>query len=100
MTSRSTGMVFASTFRWRMTTPFGSAVAPDVKMIWMMSSRVTAASGIGPSARQSRSDMRHTAACGADAAVAGSGRRTSFPISMTRASTRRVTRSTNSADDR
>ena len=31
--------MFASTLRWRMTTPFGSAVAPDVKMIWMMSSR-------------------------------------------------------------
>ena len=32
-TSRSTGTMFASTLRWRITTPLGSAVAPDVKMI-------------------------------------------------------------------
>ena len=37
---RSTGTMFARTLRCRMTTPFGSAVAPEVKMIWMMSSRV------------------------------------------------------------
>ena len=39
-TSRSTGMMFARTLRWVMTTPFGSAVAPDVKMISATSSRV------------------------------------------------------------
>ena len=38
-TSRSTGTMLASTFRWVMTTPFGSAVAPDVKMISATSSR-------------------------------------------------------------
>ena len=39
ITSRSTGTMFARTFRWVMTTPFGSAVAPDVKMISATSSR-------------------------------------------------------------
>ena len=38
-TSRSTGTMFARTFRWVMTTPLGSAVAPDVKMISATSSR-------------------------------------------------------------
>ena len=38
-TSRSTGTMFASTLRWVMTTPLGSAVAPDVKMISATSSR-------------------------------------------------------------
>ena len=35
----STGTMFASTLRWVITTPFGSAVAPDVKMISATSSR-------------------------------------------------------------
>ena len=38
-TSRSTGTMFARTFRCVMTTPLGSAVAPDVKMISATSSR-------------------------------------------------------------
>ena len=38
-TSRSTGTMFASTLRCVMTTPLGSAVAPDVKMISATSSR-------------------------------------------------------------
>ena len=37
-TSRSTGTMFARTLRWVMTTPFGSEVAPDVKIISAMSS--------------------------------------------------------------
>jgi hypothetical protein len=41
LTSRSTGTMLASTLRWVSTTPFGSAVAPDVKMISTTSSRVT-----------------------------------------------------------
>ena len=45
-----------------MTTPLGSAVAPDVKMIWMTSSRETSTLGIGPSRCQSRSAKRHCAA--------------------------------------
>ena len=56
--------MFASTLRWRMTTPFGSAVAPDVKMICVMSSRETATAGIGPSARQSSSANRHAVEAG------------------------------------
>ena len=50
-TSRSTGTMFASTLRWVMMTPFGSAVAPDVKMISATSSRVMATCGartVGP----------------------------------------------------
>ena len=39
ITSRSTGTMLARTFRWVMMTPFGSAVAPDVKMISATSSR-------------------------------------------------------------
>ena len=43
--SCSTGTILARTLRCVMTTPFGSAVAPDVKMISAMSSRVIATSG-------------------------------------------------------
>ena len=60
-TSFSTGTMLASTLRWVRTTPFGSAVAPDVKMISTMSSRVTA-TGLkadGSSARKSMSDSFH-----------------------------------------
>ena len=39
--SRSTGTMFARMLRWVMTTPLGSAVAPDVKMISATSSRDT-----------------------------------------------------------
>ena len=48
--SRSTGTTLASTFRCRMTTPLGSAVAPDVKMICddVVARHLDA--GIGPSA--------------------------------------------------
>ena len=52
----ATGTVFARMLRWRMTTPFGSAVAPEVKTICAMSSRSIAIDGIGPSAAQSRSE--------------------------------------------
>ena len=44
-TSRSTGTMLARTLRWVMTTPLGSAVAPDVKMISATSSRTTATGG-------------------------------------------------------
>ena len=42
---RSTGTILASTLRWVMTTPLGSAVAPDVKMISATSSRDSGISG-------------------------------------------------------
>ena len=61
--SFSTGMMLARTLRWVRTTPFGSAVAPDVKMISTTSSRVTA-TGVkagGSSARKSMSDSFHVA---------------------------------------
>ena len=48
-TSRSTGTMLASTFRCVMTTPLGSAVAPDVKMISATSSRVSVTDGGVPS---------------------------------------------------
>ena len=60
-TSRSTGTMLASTLRWRMTTPLGSAVAPDVKMICVMSSRVDRrrpASARRPSSRGRRAARR------------------------------------------
>ena len=53
--SRSTGTMLASMLRWVMTTPLGSAVAPDVKMISAVSSRVTVARGARPVACQSNS---------------------------------------------
>ena len=46
--SRSTGTILASTLRCVMTTPLGSAVAPDVKMISAVSSRVTDARSTAP----------------------------------------------------
>ena len=46
--SRSTGTMLARMLRWRMTTPFGSAVAPDVKMISATSSRVIWTCGTEP----------------------------------------------------
>ena len=39
--SRSIGMMFARMFRWVIVTPFGSAVAPDVKMISASDTGVT-----------------------------------------------------------
>jgi hypothetical protein len=85
----------ASTLRWRIVTPFGSAVAPDVKMIWIRSSREIVTSGIGPSACQSRSANFQTVTPATSAAAV-----TSSPASITRASTSVRTRPTNSADDR
>ena len=63
-TSRSTGTMFASTLRCVMTTPLGSAVAPDVKMISAMSSRAIATSGArgAPSPLQSSSCSFQTGA--------------------------------------
>ena len=52
--SLATGTMFARMLRWRMTTPLGSAVAPDVNTICAMSSRSIGTSGTGPSADQSR----------------------------------------------
>ena len=52
-TSRSTGTMLASTLRWVMTTPFGSAVAPDVKMISAVASGPIAG-GRGPGSRSGR----------------------------------------------
>ena len=43
-----------------MITPLGSAVAPDVKMISAVSSRVTVARGARPVACQSNSESGHT----------------------------------------
>ena len=62
-TSRSTGTMFARTLRWVMTTPLGSAVAPEVKMISAMSSRViddVRAARPRASHRQSSSCSFHT----------------------------------------
>ena len=61
-TSRSTGTMFASTLRCVMTTPLGSAVAPDVKMISATSSRVDRAPAAARRRRQSSSCSRQTGA--------------------------------------
>ena len=60
-TSRSTGTMLASTLRCVSTTPLGSAVAPDVKMISATSSRVTATTAGVPGFFQSTSLRRQTA---------------------------------------
>ena len=57
-TSRSTGIMLASTLRWVSTTPLGSAVAPDVKMISATSSRVTVTTAGVPGFFQSMSERR------------------------------------------
>ena len=95
-TSRSTGTTFASTFRWRITTPFGSAVAPDVKMICVRSSRDTATAGRGPSASQSTPLSGQTAASTKASPYAG----TSSPTTTTLASTTRLTFAANDGDER
>ena len=71
--SRSTGTMFARMLRWVMTTPLGSAVAPDVKMISATSSRAIVASGATsgtPSPLQSSSCSFQTGASIARVAVA------------------------------
>ena len=57
-TSRSTGMMLARTLRCVRTTPLGSAVAPEVKMISTVSSRVTGTGrkAAASSARKSMSE--------------------------------------------
>src|SRR5437763_1815114 len=57
--SRSTGTMFARTLRCVMTTPFGSAVAPDVKMISATSSRVIGSGGGSPA----RVSKDHSSSC-------------------------------------
>ena len=61
-TSCSIGTVFARMLRCVSTTPFGSAVAPEVKMISAVSAAATCTAGMGASARQSMPARRHTAA--------------------------------------
>ena len=92
--SRSTGTMLARTLRCVMTTPFGSAVAPEVKMISAVSSRVTAARGAWPVACQSNSDSGHT---GVGPAWPWS---TSSPASTRRAPTMPATRRRKSGEAR
>ena len=98
--------MFASTLRWRMTTPFGSAVAPDVKMIWMTSSRVIgdvrhrpvgAASRGRRDARPATSAARPDVACRLREPLSG----TSSPTQdQPRVDQARARCATNSADER
>ena len=80
--------MFASTFRWVMTTPLGSDVAPDVNTISAVSPGAGvwgAAAGGPPAAAGVRSSLNRQ--------VSTASRRagtTSSPISRTRASTRRA----------
>ena len=79
-----------------MTTPLGSAVAPDVKMISAVSSRVTDARSTVPVALQSSWSRRHTAAPEPSSEDAS----TSSPISTSRDLTIAATRRRKSADAR
>ncbi len=92
--SRSTGTMFASTLRCVMTTPFGSAVAPDVKMISATSSAVTVTDGTVPSCQSiSCRNQRGTSIV----AVNGG---TSCPSNSNLARTMRATRARKSGDAR
>ena len=96
--SCSTGTMFARMFRWVMTTPLGSAVAPDVKMISATSSRAIGTSGrsdAAASARQSNSCSFHT---GTSLGAVNGG--TSWPITISRAETILTTRARKSGDAR
>ena len=102
-TSRSTGTMFARTLRCVMTTPLGSAVAPEVKMISATSSRVMLTAGIagGPASGHSRSCSAQSG--GTDVSdVSGEARSggTSCPTSTSLAETIRLTRSRKSGDER
>ena len=89
--------MFARMLRWVMTTPFGSAVAPDVKMISAVSSAVSvvfaAVAGLAAGWRSSLSD--HTGVGpGIDSAA------TASPTRMARAVTMAATFSRKAADVR
>ena len=94
-TSPSTGTMFARIFLCVITTPFGSAVAPDVKMISATSSRVMVTAGGRPVADQSRWCSGHVGVCPRPR-IGG----TSWPSRTTRASTMRATRTRKSGDER
>ena len=92
--------MLASTLRCVMSTPFGSAVAPDVKMISTRSSRVTAA--VSTAAASTDATASSSSPCsGQHATPPGSaGTSTSSPASTTRASTMARTFVRNSLDAR
>ena len=96
-TSRSTGTMFASRLRWVITTPLGSAVAPDVKITSATSSRVTAASGTRDVSRQSSPASGHTSS---PASAAPGSNRTSSPVRSSRPFTMPRTRRRKSTDAR
>ena len=89
-------------FLWVITTPLGSAVAPDVKMISTTVSRVgvngasdavvaapgSVPGGFGAAGTAPTPASRHT---GTASATVPAGRSTSSPTSTTRASTMRAT---------
>ena len=92
--SRSTGTMLASTLPWVISTPLGSAVAPDVKMISATSLRAMSTVG-GAASCQSMSGSFHTVAS-VGTAIGG----TSWPIRMSLAETIRLTRARKSGDAR
>ena len=96
--SRSIGTMLASTLRWVMVTPFGSAVAPDVKMISATSSRATAAAGSGAAASSAawHASARRQTGVGSPS----SGRSTSAPASTAFAPTMPCTRRRKAGDER
>ena len=100
-TSRSTGTMFASRLACVISTPFGSAVAPEVKMISARSSPAGATRGgaarraSAPVPAASTSESRQRTVPGAVAAAGASS-----PATTMRARTRATTRASRSAEVR
>ena len=91
------GTMLASTLRWVMTTPLGSAVAPDVKMISAVSSRVTRRPLDGARARSNPAGQAPDVGARARRSEDAS---TSSPISTSRDLTIAATRCRKSAEAR
>ena len=99
-TSRSTGTMFASTFRCVMTTPLGSAVAPEVKMISATSSRPIGTGGRSAGAGAAAGGQANSCSFHTGGSIAAVNCGTSWPISTSFAATRRTTRARKSGDAR
>ena len=91
--SRSTGTMLARIFRCAIITPFGSAVAPEVKMISASVSRVTFAAGLSVPSADTRSESGRTG-------MASSGGVASAPSSASRARVIAAMRDSSAGDAR
>ncbi len=89
-------------FRWVMTTPFGSAVAPEVKMISTTVSRVTRAGARAPAwfVEAAALEVSPASRSTGTASIVPGVSSTSSPISASLASTMRATLPRKSGDAR